>query len=64
MLAREIVEIQSTYGTIRAKRIRNPAGGFRIVPEYEVCKHIAVERGIPVRVVYDTIIRETGPEDF
>jgi len=62
MLARQIVDIQTTYGKVQAKRIRNQSGGFRIVPEYEVCKRIAVERGIPIRVVYDTIHRETDPE--
>jgi len=62
MLAREIVDIQTAYGNIQAKRIRNQSGGFRIVPEYEVCKRIAAERGLPIRVVYDTINRETDPE--
>jgi len=30
----------------------------RLVPEYEVCKKIAIERGIPLKIVYDTISKE------
>jgi uncharacterized protein (DUF111 family) len=28
------------------------------VPEYEVCKKIALEKNIPIRIVYDTITKE------
>ncbi len=49
---------------IRAKRITDPAGGMRIVPEYEVCKKIALKKNIPIRVVYDTIIKETSQQSL
>ena len=35
-------------------------GGDRLVPEYEVCRQIAIEQNIPLRSVYETIIRETS----
>jgi hypothetical protein len=57
MLAREHILIQTPYGEIQVKRIIEPGGGVRIVPEYEVCKKIAIEKNIPIRVVYDTIIK-------
>jgi len=57
MLAREHIFVQTTYGEIQVKRIIEPGGGVRIVPEYEVCKKIAIEKNIPIRVVYDTIIK-------
>lgn len=56
-LTRETVIMKTAYGEIRVKRITEPDGNTRIVPEYEVCKTIAIEKNLPIRVVYDTIIR-------
>jgi hypothetical protein len=60
LLAREAVTIQSTFGKIQVKRITDPQGGERLVPEYEACKEIALKRNIPLRVIYETIIKETS----
>ncbi|MDO9565941.1 MAG: nickel pincer cofactor biosynthesis protein LarC [Candidatus Desulfaltia sp.] len=60
ILAREEIIVKTGYGRIKAKRITDPAGSMRIVPEYEACKKIALEKNIPIRVVYDTIAKE-GP---
>ena len=43
--------------TYSLKQCMEPGGGVRIVPEYEVCKKIALAKNIPIRVVYDTIIK-------
>jgi len=56
-LAREHTFVHTPYGEIQVKRITEPGGSVRIVPEYEVCKEIAIEKNIPIRVVYDTIIK-------
>ncbi len=61
MLARESVTVDTSYGRIAVKRVRDPAGGERLVPEFEVCRRIALEKKVPIRVVYDTIAREAGP---
>ena len=55
ILAREEIIVKTGYGMIKAKRITDLTGGIRIVPEYEVCKKIALEKNIPIRIVYDTI---------
>ena len=60
ILAREEIIVKTGYGMIKAKRITDPVGSMRIVPEYEACKKIALEKNIPIRVVYDTIAKE-GP---
>jgi uncharacterized protein (TIGR00299 family) protein len=60
LLWRDRLEIKTTYGDITVKRIKDPGGNLRVVPEYEECKKIAREHKIPLRSVYDTIIRETG----
>ncbi|UCH22567.1 MAG: nickel pincer cofactor biosynthesis protein LarC [Deltaproteobacteria bacterium] len=60
ILQRDPIEIETTFGTIRVKRITYPGGNVRIVPEYEVCKKIAYENDLPIRTVYDTITQEAA----
>jgi len=60
LLWRDRFEVKTTYGDIPVKRIKDLQGDIRIVPEYDVCEKIAREQNIPLRIVYDTIIRETG----
>ena len=60
MLTRETVMMKTAYGEIQVKRITEPGGSVRIVPEYEVCKNIALENKLPIRRVYDTIIRSVS----
>ncbi len=55
ILAREEIIIKTGYGMIKAKQITDTDGSTRIVPEYEVCKKIALKKNIPIRIVYDTI---------
>ena len=59
LLQREQVFIQSEYGEVQVKRVIEPGGGVRLVPEYDVCKKIAMEKNIPLRVVYDTIVKSS-----
>ena len=59
-LIRKQINIKTTYGIIEAKEIQQSDGSFRIVPEYEVCKKIALEKNIPIRIVYDTIAKEAA----
>jgi len=61
-LVRDELNINSSFGTIPVKRVRDPLGNIRLVPEYEVCKRIALERDMPLRVVYDTIIKEAAKQ--
>jgi uncharacterized protein (TIGR00299 family) protein len=60
ILAREHLTIQSSFGEIQVKRVKDPDGGERLVPEYEVCRKIALKRNLPLRVVYETIAREAA----
>ena len=50
----------TSYGNVRVKEILGPDGSMSIAPEYEDCRKIALEQGIPLKVVYDTISRETS----
>lgn len=47
VLAREIAEVETSFGTIRVKY--NDRGGF--APEYEDCRRLAAEKGVPLRMV-------------
>jgi hypothetical protein len=63
LLWRDRFEVKTTYGDIAVKRIKDLQGNIRIVPEYDVCEKIACEQNIPLRIVYDTITRETGDSE-
>ena len=54
-LARSAQERQSSLGPVRVKVL---AGG-RVTPEYESCRLIALERGLPLIEVYRTVERES-----
>jgi pyridinium-3,5-bisthiocarboxylic acid mononucleotide nickel chelatase len=47
VLARQIAEVETSFGKIRVKY--NERGGF--TPEYEDCRRLAAEKGVPLRVV-------------
>jgi uncharacterized protein (TIGR00299 family) protein len=58
ILERDHVTLDSSFGPIAVKRIRSPQGEVRLVPEFDVCKRIALERGMPLRRVYETVARD------
>ncbi len=59
ILFREAIQVETSFGTLQAKKIVQMDGSIRITPEYEVCKKIALEKNIPIKIVYDTVIKET-----
>jgi uncharacterized protein (TIGR00299 family) protein len=60
LLAREQLSIRTSFGEIQVKRVKDPDGRERLVPEYDVCREIALKRNLPLRVVYDTIAKEAA----
>jgi uncharacterized protein (TIGR00299 family) protein len=64
LLARDQLTISTSFGEIRVKRIQDPEGNTRLIPEYEVCKEIALKKNIPLRVVYETIVKETAESNI
>lgn len=57
-LIRESIFVQTSFGKVGVKCVKGPAGEVRIVPEYEICKKIAMRKQIPIRIVYETILKE------
>ncbi|MCJ7771775.1 MAG: LarC family nickel insertion protein, partial [Desulfobacterales bacterium] len=64
MLERDYMDMETSYGLITMKRVREPDGNFRLVPEYEVCKKIALDKNIPLKVVYEKILNDCAGKKF
>lgn len=59
-LHRSLEERDTSLGRVRVKVIRDEAGLVRIAPEFEECRRIAEQRGIPLQDIYRIIERETS----
>ena len=54
-LSRSIEERATSLGPVRVKVL----GNGRVAPEFEECRRIALEKGLPLVEVYRTVERET-----
>ncbi len=59
-LPRKLKDVETSYGTVRVKEVLGPEGSVSVVPEYEECKKIALEKNVPLKMVYEVIIKETS----
>ena len=59
-LSRDFIEVRTRWGTVRAKRGYMDGEPIKTVPEYEDCKRIAEEHGVPFREVYQEAMRVLG----
>lgn len=59
-LPRKLKEAITSYGKVRVKEVSDPKGSVSVVPEYEDCKRIALEKKVPLKVVYETIVKEAS----
>jgi len=64
LLHREQYSVRTSLGEIQVKRVKDLDGGIRLIPEYEACRKIALQRKLPLRVVYDTIAKEAAESDM
>ncbi len=55
-LVRKFETIQTIYGDVTVKRSFYNGNEVSCKPEYEECKNIAIEKGIPVKEVYSNIM--------
>ena len=51
---------QTSLGPVQVKVLSESGSVVRVAPEYEECRRIAQETGIPLAEVYRTVERETG----
>ena len=50
-LPRALISVVTPWGVMQAKRVETP-GGPVVTPEYEECRRVANEHGLPLRQVY------------
>ncbi|MBI5747975.1 MAG: nickel pincer cofactor biosynthesis protein LarC [Nitrospinae bacterium] len=55
-LEKEIKTIKTEYGNVKVKIGKRKGAVISITPEYEDCKKIAEEKGIPIKYIYEKII--------
>lgn len=55
-LPRETVAVETDYGTVQVKIARAPDGTVNAAPEYESCRRLAAERGVPLKLVYQAAV--------
>lgn len=53
-LPREIITISTRWGEIKAKKAHTPRG-WTVYPEYEECRKLALEHGLPLAEVYNEV---------
>ena len=63
MLPRETVTLSLPVGRVALKRVTMPGGETRWIPEYEACRQVAQDQGIPIRLAYERIAREAAAEN-
>jgi uncharacterized protein (TIGR00299 family) protein len=57
VLERTVENVDTPFGPVPVKVALQPDGSRRVKPEYEVCRAIALERGLPLREVYRELER-------
>jgi uncharacterized protein (TIGR00299 family) protein len=57
ILNRQSIEVQTPYGKVAVKVGSTAGQMMHFSPEYENCKQIARKKKIPVKTVYDTVLR-------
>ena len=62
-LNREIKTIETPYGSARIKIAYMRSGDKKITPEYEDCKILATNSGLPLRNIYD-IVKTIGEKEY
>jgi pyridinium-3,5-bisthiocarboxylic acid mononucleotide nickel chelatase len=59
-MEREMYTVKTSLGDVRVKAALRDGRRVKSKPEYEDCRRIALERNMPLREVYETVLRETG----
>jgi hypothetical protein len=60
ILERSSAEIESPWGRMKVKKVFRSDGSFQLLPEFEECRRIAKEKGIPLRDIYGWVTAQGG----
>ena len=56
VLAREEKTVETPWGAVRVKVARAPDGTPNVAPEFEDCRRLATERGVPLKLIYQAAL--------
>ena len=56
VLPREERTVETPYGMVRVKIARAPDGTPNVAPEFEDCRRLAAERGVPLKLVHQAAL--------
>ncbi len=62
ILARKPLRVATPWGEVEGKVGLPPDGPPRFSPEFESCRHVAIEHGVPLRDVYDAAHKAFDPK--
>jgi uncharacterized protein (TIGR00299 family) protein len=62
-LKREIVTIDTRFGPVKAKAAYSGGRRIRIACEYEECRRIAADKGLPLREVYELLTKDIQDDE-
>jgi uncharacterized protein (TIGR00299 family) protein len=60
-LPRKTQRVATAYGEVRLKIAQTSSGDIKISPEYEDCRKLASEKGVPLREIYQAAISAYDP---
>ncbi|MDY0376207.1 MAG: nickel pincer cofactor biosynthesis protein LarC [Desulfobacterium sp.] len=61
VLARQEVLVDTSFGRVQAKEIIRPDKSVALMPEFEVCRGLALDRGMPLIKVYTQLLIDMNP---
>jgi uncharacterized protein (TIGR00299 family) protein len=62
VLDRSPAELESPWGIIEVNKVRRSDGSYRLLPEYETCRRIALEKQLPIREIYSWVLAQRRQE--
>lgn len=57
VLPREVLTVDTEFGSVRVKVATLPDGTKKYAPEYEDCKKLAAAKGVALKTVYDVSVQ-------
>ncbi len=60
ILRRKSKKIQTRYGEVTIKIVEQPDGRKRMMPEYDDMKRLAATKKVPIKLIYDEVMRIAG----
>jgi uncharacterized protein (DUF111 family) len=59
-LKRESSTVDTPLGPIAVKRVAGQDGSERVVPEFEDCRRVANDKGVPLQSVYEMVLKSSS----